>query len=121
MDVFLTYLKVFVTGGVVCLIAQLLINKTKLTSTRILVVFLLFGVFLEVIGVFDYIKEWGGSGITTPIIGFGASLAKGAVEGVKQNGILGALTGGHQKVLAGLSSVIFFSFLAGLIFKSRAK
>lgn len=121
MEVFLRYLQVFVTGGAICLIGQILINKTKITSTRILVLFLLVGVVLETIGVFEYIKEWSGSGITTPIIGFGASLAKGAIEGVKEDGILGAITGGHGKVLPGLSSVIFFSFMAGLIAKSRTK
>ena len=72
----LKYGKVFLVGGTVCLIGQLLINKTKMTSARILVTFLLFGVVLEAVGVFGYIKEWGGAGITIPITGFGSSLAK---------------------------------------------
>lgn len=119
--VWLDYLKVFVTGGTICLIAQLLINLTKLTSTRILVLFLLTGVVLEVLGVYKYIKEFGKCGATIPILGFGSSLARGAIEAASDKGILGAISGGHENVVAGLSSVIFFSFIAGLFAKSKTK
>lgn len=119
--VWLDYLKVFVTGGTICFLAQLLINFTKLTSTRILVIFLLTGVVLEVFGLFEYIKEFGKCGATIPIVGFGSSLAKGAKEAAASSGILGAITGGHKNVVAGISSVIFFSFIAGLFAKSKTK
>lgn len=121
MDIFLTYLKVFVTGGVVCALGQFLINKTKITSARILVTFLLLGVFLEVCGLFKYIEEFGKAGATIPIMGFGSSLTKGALKGVAENGIIGAISGGMTAVSAGLSAAIFFGFIFALIFKSKTK
>ncbi len=117
----LTYLKVFVVGGAVCLIGQLLINLTKMTSAKILVTFLLLGVVLEAVGLFDAIKEFAGAGITIPITGFGSTLAKGAIDGVKERGIVGALTGGMRAAAAGLSAAIVFGFLVSLIFKARTK
>ena len=107
-------------GGAVCLIGQLLINKTKMTSARILVTFLLFGVVLEAVGVFGYIKEWGGAGITIPITGFGSSLAKGAIDGSKIS-LFHAVTFGLASVSAGLTAAIVFGFLVALIFKSKPK
>lgn len=117
----LTYLKVFVVGGAVCLIGQLLINFTKMTSAKILVTFLLLGVVLEAVGLFDAIKDFAGAGITIPITGFGSTLAKGAIEGVAERGLIGALTGGMRAAAAGLSAAIVFGFLVSLIFKSRTK
>ena len=121
MDIFLRYLQVFVTGGIVCLLGQILINKTKMTSARILVTFLLLGVVLEVTGAFSYIKAWGGAGITVPITGFGSSLAKGAISGAKLGGIMGAISGGYKAVAFGLVSAIVFGFVFALIFKARTK
>lgn len=121
MEIFLTYLKVFVSGGIVCMLGQILINKTNMTSARILVIYLLAGVVLEVVGVFDYLKEFGGSGLTVPIMGFGSSLAKGALKGAKESGVLGAVGGGMEAVSVGLSAAIFFGFLFSLIFKSKTK
>lgn len=121
MEIFLTYLKVFVSGGIVCMLGQILINKTNMTSARILVIYLLAGVVLEVVGVFDYLKECGGSGFTVPIMGFGSSLAKGALKGAKESGVLGAVGGGMEAVSVGLSAAIFFGFLFSLIFKSKTK
>ena len=115
------YLRVFLVGGIVCLIGQLLINLTKMTSAKILVTFLLLGVVLEAVGVFDAIKEFARAGITIPITGFGSTLTKGAIDGAKKNGLTGALTGGMQAAAAGLSSAIFFGFLISLIFKARTK
>lgn len=115
------YLRVFFVGGLVCLIGQALINLTKMTSAKILVTFLLFGVVLEAVGLFDPIREFARTGITIPITGFGSTLAKGAIEGVKEEGVLGALTGGMKAAAAGLSSAIFFGFLVSLIFKARTK
>jgi SpoVA protein. len=110
MEIFLTYLKVFVTGGLICTIGQLLINKTNMTSARILVIFLLAGVVLEVVDLFTYFEEFGKAGATVPIMGFGSNLAKGALQGAKENGILGAVAGGMEAVSGGLSAAIFSVF-----------
>lgn len=121
MEIFLTYLKVFAVGGFVCMLGQILINKTKMSSARILVTYMLIGVILEVCGVFDVIKQFAGSGITIPIIGFGSNLAKGALEGVQKDGLFGAVTGGLSAVSAGLTTVIVCGFVFGLISRSRSK
>lgn len=121
MEVFLTYLKVFAVGGFVCMLGQILINKTQMSSARILVTYMLVGVVLEVCGVFDAIKEFAHSGITIPIIGFGSNLAKGALEGVKEDGFMGAVTSGLSAVSAGLTTVIVCGFVYGLISRSRSK
>lgn len=121
MEVFLDYLKVFAVGGLVCMLGQILINKTRMSSARILVTYMLVGVILEVCGAFDPIKEFAGSGITIPIIGFGSNLAKGALEGVKEKGFLGAITGGLSAVASGLTTVIVCGFVFGLISRSRSK
>ena len=115
------YVRVFLVGGLVCLIGQLLINLTKMTSAKILVTFLLLGVVLEAVGIFDPIREYAKAGITIPITGFGSTLAKGAIEGVEKEGLVGALTGGMSAAAAGIASAIFFGFLISLIFKSRTK
>lgn len=120
MEIFITYLKVFVCGGALCIIGQLLINYTKMTTARILVTFLLAGVFLQAINVFEPFKEFAGAGATVPIIGFGYVLAKGAMEGAK-TGLLGAVTGGMKAAAMGLTAAIFFGYLNALIFKSRTK
>lgn len=121
MEVFLDYLKTFAVGGLVCMIGQFLINKTRMSSARILVTYMLVGVVLEVCGAFEPIKEFAGSGITVPIIGFGSNLAKGALEGVEKDGFLGAITGGMSAVAAGLTTVIVCGFTFGLIARSRSK
>ena len=117
----LSYLQVFLIGGLVCFIGQLLINLTKMTSAKILVTFLLLGVFLEAIGVFDAIKDFAGAGITIPITGFGSTLAKGALEEVKKEGLIGVLTGGMKAGAAGLSAAIVFGFITSLICKAKTK
>lgn len=116
----LDYLKVFLVGGIICAIGQLLLDYTKLTSARILVIFLLIGVFLQAIGVYQAIIDFGGAGATVPITGFGYTLAKGAMEGAKE-GLLEALTGGMVAAAAGLSAAIIFGYLVAIIFKSRTK
>lgn len=120
MDILFTYLKVFLIGGGICVIGQILINLTKITSSRILVIFLLLGVVLEAIGVFKYIKEFAQAGVTIPILGFGSNLAKGAIEGAKE-GLFGALTGGIKATAAGLGAAIFVGFIVALFSKSRSK
>ena len=121
MEYFINYLKVFAVGGAVCVIGQILINKTSMSSARILVTFLILGVVLEIAGAFKYMEEFAGAGVTVPIMGFGSNLAKGALEGAREDGVLGAIKGGLTAVSAGLSSVIFFGFFFALIFKSKSK
>lgn len=120
LDYLLTYAKVFATGGLVCLIGQILINKTKMTSARVLVTFLITGAVLEAVGLFIYIEDFGKAGITIPITGFGKSLASGAIKGAKE-GLFQACTGGLSAVAAGLTAAIFFGFVIALIAKSKPK
>ncbi len=120
LDIILTYLKVFAVGGAICTIAQLLINFTKITSGRILVYFLLSGVFLQAIGVYEYIVQFAGAGATVPISGFGYLLANGAMKGAKES-LFKAITGGITSAGIGLTSAIVFGYLFALIFKSRSK
>lgn len=115
------YLKVFAIGGLVCLIGQILIITTKITSARILVSFLLLGVGLEAFGLFEPIKEFAGAGITVPIIGFGASLAKGAIDAGNVSGLLGVFTGGLTATAGGIAAAVFAGYVFGLIFNSRTK
>ncbi len=120
MEIFLGFLKAFLIGGLVCMIAQIFINKTKMTSARILVMFLLLGAFLELVGAFEYIEKFAGAGITIPITGFGSTIVKGAKEGAKI-GLFEAVTYGFRNMAAGLTAAIFFGFLFALIFKSHSK
>lgn len=115
------YLKVFAIGGLVCLIGQILIITTKMTSARILVSFLLLGVALEALGLFQPIKEFAGSGITIPIIGFGASLAHGAIDAGNTMGLLGVFTGGLTATAAGIAAAVLAGYIVGLIFNSKTK
>ncbi len=121
MSPVLTYLIVFCVGGLICLVAQILIIRTRMTSARILVLFELIGVFLQAIMIFEPIKEFAKSGITVPIVGFGATLAKGAMEGVKQFGILGIFNGGLTASAAGIAAAVGFGYLFALIFKAKTK
>lgn len=121
MDTFLQYLIVFGVGGFVCLLAQILIIRTRMTSARILVLFELIGVFLQAVMLFEPIKEFAKSGITVPIIGFGASLARGAMEAVKEFGILGIFNGGLTATSAGITAAVGFGYIFALIFKSHSK
>lgn len=121
MEIFLTYLKVFLTGGVICMIAQFLMDKTNITPARILVLFVTLGVFLTGIGLYEPLVEFGKSGATVPISGFGYSLAKGVISAVDKEGLLGVLTGGITKTAAGIASAIFFGYFFALISKPDIK
>lgn len=121
MEILVRYLQVFLVGGAICAIGQVLINLTKMTPARILVTFLLSGVVLETIGVFKYIKEFGGAGATIPICGFGSTLAKGAMEGAAKDGLLGVFTGGVTAAAAGLAAAVIIGFVIALVFNSRNK
>ena len=115
------YLKAFLLGGVLCAIGQILIDKTKLTPARILVSYVVIGVILGAIGIYEPLVKWGGAGATVPLTGFGNTLAKGAKEAVDQDGLLGALTGGLKASAGGITAAIFFGLLATLIFKPKDK
>ena len=112
---------VFVSGGVVCVIAQLLIDLTKLTPTRILVLYVCVGVLLFGIGIFDPMKEIFGSGVTVPLIGFGANIANGVREAVEKEGLLGALTGGLTASSAGITAALLCGLFASVLFKTKSK
>lgn len=121
MEIFLQYLQVFAVGGAICLLGQLLINYTKMTSSRILVIFLLLGCLLQAIGVYDAIESFAGCGITIPIVGFGATLVQGSVSAMHETGLLGVLTGGIAAGAAGLGAAILFGFAMAILFKARTK
>ncbi len=116
-----TYLTVFAVGGLMCALAQLLIIKTKLTPARILVIFLLTGVLLEGIGVYKYINDFAQAGISVPIIGFGASLARGSIEMARQIGFIGAFAGGLVRTAFGVGVAVVASYAVTLIFSPRSK
>ena len=120
LEILSRYGRVFLCGGIVCLIGQILINKTKMTSARILVMFLLTGVVLEAVGLFDPIEKFALAGITIPIIGFGKSLAAGAIEGA-EIGLFEACTYGLRAVAGGLTAAIVFGFVFAVLFKSKSK
>ncbi len=121
MNFFLLYLQAFVVGGIICIIGQVLINTTKLTASRILIIFLLLGVFLEAAGLFQPIKEFGQAGATVPIVGFGANLARGGIQGALERGFIGAITGGVQSASAGLAGVIVIGFVVAVFARSKTK
>lgn len=121
MDILLQYIKVFAVGGSLCLIGQVLIDKTKLTPARILVSYVVSGVILGGLGLYEPLVDFAGAGATVPLTGFGYALAKGVKKAVDAEGLFGALTGGLTACAAGISAAIVFSLLAALIFKSGDK
>ena len=114
-------LKCFVTGGLLCVIGQILIDKTKLTPARILVIFVTTGAILGGLGIYKYLVDFAGAGATVPLTGFGYSLAKGAIEEVSQNGLVGAFIGGIKATAGGIAAAVFFGYLASLISKPKMK
>lgn len=115
------YLKAFLVGGILCIIGQILIDKTMLTPARILTTYVVAGVILGGIGIYQPLVDWAGSGATVPLTGFGYTLAKGVKEAVGEKGLLGALTGGITSTAAGITAAIFFGVLVASIFKSKPK
>ncbi len=114
-------LKCFVVGGLICVVGQILIDKTKLTPARILVVFVTTGAILGGLGIYKYVVDFAGAGATVPLTGFGYNLAKGAIEGVKESGIVGAFTGGVKASAGGIAAAVFFGYIASLISKPKMK
>ena len=115
------YIKAFVIGGLFCVIAQLLIDKTKLTPARILVSYVVAGVILGALGLYQPLVDFAGAGATVPLTGFGYSLARGVREAVLARGWIGVLTGGLSATAAGIAAAVLFSFLAALLFKPGDK
>ena len=115
------YVKAFLVGGALCLIGQILIDKTKLTPARILVSYVVAGVILGGIGVYKYLADFAGAGATVPLMGFGFNLAKGVKEAVDKEGFLGIFTGGLKASAGGITAAILAGLLASLIFKAKDK
>ena len=114
-------LKCFVTGGILCVIGQILIDKTKLTPAKILVIFVTAGAILGGLGIYKYLVDFAGAGATVPLTGFGYNLAKGAIKGVKEYGLIGAFTGGVTASAGGIAAAVFFGYIASLISKPKIK
>ena len=119
-EMLLAYLKAFAVGGAICTIAQLLINYTKITSGKILVYFMLSGLLLQSVGLYQYLVDFGGAGATVPISGFGYLLANGAIKGAKSS-LFGAFTGGLGAASAGVTAAILFVYFNALIFRAKSK
>ena len=115
------YVISFLVGGFICFLAQILVIRTKITTARILVLFLIIGMILELFNIYALFKEFAKAGATVPIIGFGASLARGAIMAAKEDGIIGIFTGGLTASAGGIAMAIFASFIFALIFNSKTK
>lgn len=115
------YVKAFLIGGLLCLIGQILIDKTKLTPARILVSYVVIGVLLGAVGVYQPLVEFAGAGASVPLTGFGNTLAKGVKEAVQEDGFLGIFTGGLKASAGGITAAILSGLIASLIFKAKDK
>ncbi len=115
------YIKAFLVGGLLCMIGQILIDKTKLTPARILVSYVVFGVFLGAIGIYKPLVEFAGAGASVPLTGFGYNIAKGVKEAIHENGFLGILTGGLKATAGGITAAIMAGLIASFLFKAKDK
>ena len=121
MDMFLTFVKCFLVGGVLCAIAQILIDNTMLTPARILTIYVVAGVVLGALGLYQPLADWAGAGATIPLTGFGNTLAKGVREAVTEKGVLGAFTGGFTAAAGGICAAVVFGYLVALVFRPSDK
>jgi len=121
MELFWSFIKTFLIGGAFCAIGQLLMDKTKLTPARILSIYVVAGILLGALGIYEPFAKWAGAGATVPLTGFGSYLAKGVREAVEERGALGAFTGGFTSAAAGLCAAIFFGAITALIFRPKEK
>ena len=121
MDTFIKFLTVFCIGGAICVIAQILLDRTKLTPARILVAYVVAGVILGAIGVYAPLAELAGAGVTVPLTGFGYNIYKGVREAVDKQGLLGALTGPLTSASGGTAAALVFGYIVALIFKAKPK
>ena len=115
------FVRAFVIGGLICIIGQILIDKTKLTPARILVIFVSTGAILGGLGIYQHLVDFAGAGATVPLTGFGNLLAKGAIQKVKEIGFVGAFTGGTAAAAGGIAAAVFFGYIASLISKPKMK
>ena len=115
------YLRAFLCGGMLCLIGQILLDRTKLTPARILTGYVVSGVILGALGLYEPIAKWGGAGASVPLTGFGYTLAKGMKEAVAQKGWLGIFTGGFTAAAAGIAAAIFFGYLFALLCRPKVR
>lgn len=115
------FIKAFIVGGLICVIGQILMDTTKLTPARILVIFVTSGVVLGAFGIYDKLIDFAGAGATIPLPSFGNSLAKAAIKEVKESGLIGAFTGGIKGTAAGITASIFFGYIMALIFNPKTK
>ena len=118
---YMQLLYAFLVGGVICVIGQILIDKTKLTPARILVIYVTAGAILGGLGIYQHLVDFAGAGATVPLTGFGYNLAKGAKEAVDQYGFVGAFIGGTKAAAGGIAAAIFFGYIASLISKPKMK
>ncbi len=121
MEIFIACLRAFLVGGAFCLLAQILIDKTNLTPARILVLYVVSGVVLGAIGIYQPLVNFAGAGATVPLTGFGFLISKGVKQAVEEQGLLGALTGALVTTSGGISAALIFGYLACLIFRGRPK
>lgn len=115
------YINAFVVGGIICVIAQILMDKTKLTPARILVSFVTIGVILGALNIYDVVVDFGKAGATVPLPGFGFALAKSTIKEVNEKGLVGAFTGGIKGTAGGITAAIFFGYVAALLFNPKTK
>ncbi len=120
LEILWNFVKAFAVGGAICMIAQIVINFTDLTAGKILVLFMLSGVVLQGLGLYQYLVDFAGAGATVPISGFGYLLANGAIKGAEK-GFFGAVTGALSAASAGISAAVIFSFLMAMVFRSKSK
>ena len=121
MELVISLIKAFLVGGVICVAAQILIDKTALTPARILVLYVSLGVALTAVGLYGPLVDFAGCGATTPLLGFGYSLAEGVKKAVDERGLVGALVGGLTGTAGGIAAATFFGYLFALIFRSHPK
>ncbi len=121
MEILIDLLKAFAVGGVICLIGQILIDKTKLTPGRILVAFVVAGVVLTAVGVYEPLVNWAGAGATVPLTGFGYAMAKGVEKAIAEQGIRGIITGGFTAASAGVTAAVICGLIASLIARPKEK
>ena len=115
------YVKAFLLGGFFCIVGQILIDKTKMTPAKILVMYVVIGVFLSGLGLYDSLVQWAGAGASVPLTGFGHTLAKGVKQAIDQCGPLGILTGGLKAASGGITAAVFFGTVIACIFKAKDK
>jgi len=119
MDIFMEYLRAFLVGGAICAVGQLFIDYTKLTPARILTGYVVLGVILSALGLYEPLAEFAGAGASVPLTGFGHTLAKGIKTAVAEKGLLGVFSGGFTASAAGIAAAVFFSLIAALIFHPK--